>query len=497
MSIPTMKILYGPPGTGKTWLAAREAVKAIEPLRYELALQDVNSAEALRSLHEQLVHEGRILWVTFHPSYSYEDFVEGYRPVVDDFGQLAYRVVDGPFKTLCLRAKFETDLQIGEKLTNSSGGMAGVVVGKDAGGWVVRVTARRSDKVAASLDKYVPRFVVDRVLSMGMPPQIFSIPGNGSHELSEYGISPEDDDVPEAQSGDTETTRNGSVIRKIIAARTKIFSSSDLTNCSHIGAVYRRLSSLVKKDLNSGSPVALVIDEINRAEPSRVFGELITLLEIDKREGMPEAKTIWLPYSKKLFSVPNNVSIIGTMNTVDRSLAALDFAMRRRFEFTHIPSNPELTPTKYGNVEVRNFLYRINNRIGLLLGPGYEFGHALFMNEKLENIRMSMPWSGDADSALRVIAHILRTNVFPILAEYFHNDWAKIRAITGIASAESESISLFEQPVSDPQFLSRLPDEYESFDIKGMKISDWWEPNSSKWDGARFHRFISALTQGQ
>ncbi|WP_122673088.1 McrB family protein, partial [Pseudomonas viridiflava] len=402
MSIPTMKILYGPPGTGKTWLAAREAVKAIEPVRYELALQDVNSAEALRSLHEQLVNEGRILWVTFHPSYSYEDFVEGYRPVVDDFGQLAYRVVDGPFKTLCLRAKFETDLQIGEKLTNSSGGVAGVVVGKDAGGWVVRVTARRSDKVAASLDKYVPRFVVDRILSMGMPPQIFSIPGNGSHELSEYGIAPDDDDVPEAQPGDTENTRNGSVIRKIIAARTKIFSSSDLTNCSHIGAVYRRLSSLIKKDLNFGSPVALVIDEINRAEPSRVFGELITLLEIDKREGMPEAETIWLPYPKKLFSVPKNVSIIGTMNTVDRSLAALDFAMRRRFEFTHIPSNPELTPIEYGNVEVRKFLHRINNRIGLLLGPGYEFGHALFMKEKLENIRTSMPWSGAADSALRV-----------------------------------------------------------------------------------------------
>ncbi len=331
---------------------------------------------------------------------------------------------------------------------------------------------------------------------MGMPPQIFSIPGNGSHELSEYGIAPDDDDVPEAQPGDTENTRNGSVIRKIIAARTKIFSSSDLTNCSHIGAVYRRLSSLIKKDLNFGSPVALVIDEINRAEPSRVFGELITLLEIDKREGMPEAKTIWLPYSKKLFSVPKNVSIIGTMNTVDRSLAALDFAMRRRFEFTHIPSNPELTPIEYGNVEVRKFLHRINNRIGLLLGPGYEFGHALFMKEKLENIRTSMPWSGAADSALRVIAHILRTNVFPILAEYFHNDWAKIRAITGIARADSESISLFEHPVSDPQFLSRLPDEYESFDLKGMTISDWWEPNSSNWNGARFHRFITALTQG-
>lgn len=215
MSTPTMKILYGPPGTGKTWHAAREAVKAIEPTLYNLALQEVDPIKAIRSLHEQLVNEGRILWVTFHPGYSYEDFIEGYRPVVDDSGQLSYRVVDGPFKALCLRAKFETDLQIGEKLTNSSGGSAGTVVDKDAGGWVIRVTPKRSDKVAASLDKYVPRFVVDRILAMGLPPQIFSIPGNGSCELSEYGLSPEDEDVPPPQPNETFTTRNGSDMRAI------------------------------------------------------------------------------------------------------------------------------------------------------------------------------------------------------------------------------------------------------------------------------------------
>ena len=134
-----MKILYGPPGTGKTWQAARDAVRAIEPARYELAQQEADPAEALRKLHESLVAEGRILWVTFHPSYSYEDFVEGYRPIVDEAGQLAYRVVDGPFKSLCLRARFEADLQIGDQLKNGSGGDAGKVVGKDAGGWVVQV----------------------------------------------------------------------------------------------------------------------------------------------------------------------------------------------------------------------------------------------------------------------------------------------------------------------------------------------------------------------
>ena len=496
MPNPIMKILYGPPGTGKTWQAAREAVKAIEPARYVLALQEVEPVKALRALHESLVAEGRILWVTFHPSYSYEDFVEGYRPVVDDTGQLAYRVVDGPFKSLCLRARFETDLQIGEQLLDGSGRPAGIVVEKDSGGWVVRVTPKRSDQVANSIDKYVPRFVVDRILAMGLPPQIFSIPGTGSYELAEYGIDPSDQDVPGPQEEDTATTRNGSVIRKIVAARTGMFSSSDLSNSAHIGSVVRRLSVLQEEGPGAGSPVALVIDEINRAEPSRVFGELLTLLEIDKREGEPEAKQIWLPYSKKLFSVPANVSIIGTMNTVDRSLTALDFAMRRRFEFTQVPARPELVPDSYGGVNTRALLQRINNRVAMLLGSGYEFGHAFLMQEKLDATSSSMPWAEEPDSQLRVLAHVIRANILPTLAEYLHGDWSKIRAIAGESRDGVEIISLFESPPLDPQFMSRLPDDYETFEAASFTFSHWWDPNGIDWDSGRFLRFITSLSAG-
>lgn len=285
-----MKILYGPPGTGKTWRAAREAVRALEPELYSDALKEADPDSALRRLHDSLVADGRILWVTFHPSYSYEDFVEGYRPIVDDAGQLAYRVVDGPFKSLCLRARFETDLQIGEQLTDGAGRPAGIVVEKDAGGWVVRVTPNRSDEVASTIDRYVPRYVIDRVLAMDYPPQIFSIPGKSLLGLADYGIDPNDPDVPEPQGDETETTRVGSVVRKIVAARTGMFSSSDLSNSSHYGSVVRRLRELQATGPAAGSSVALVIDEINRAEPSRVFGELLTLLEADKREGMPEER---------------------------------------------------------------------------------------------------------------------------------------------------------------------------------------------------------------
>tara|TARA_R110001606_G_scaffold355628_1_gene506661 strand:- start:8564 stop:10042 length:1479 start_codon:yes stop_codon:yes gene_type:complete len=491
-----MKILYGPPGTGKTWQAAREAVRAIEPALYTEAMQGPDPADAVRKLHERLVLEGRILWVTFHPSYSYDDFVEGYRPIVDEAGQLAYRVIDGPFKALCLRARLETDLQIGEQLADGAGRPAGSVIDKDSGGWVVRVTPKRSDQVATTIDKYVPRFVVDKILDMGLPPQIFSIPGNGSHELADYGLDPSDPDVPPQQPGDTVTTRNGSVIRKIIAARTNMFSSSDLSNSAHIGSVVRRLSALQKKAPGAGSPVVLVIDEINRAEPSKVFGELLTLLEVDKREGCPEEKKVWLPHSKKLFSVPANVSIIGTMNTVDRSLTALDFAMRRRFEFKHVPAEPELVPDSYGAVNTRELLQRINNRVSMLLGSGYEFGHAFLMEEKLESIRSSMSWAEKTDGQLRVLAHVMKANILPTLAEYFHGDWGKIRAIAGESRDETGTISLFESPPPDPKFMARLPDDYESFEATSFTFAHWWDPSGAQWDNERFLRFIVALTAG-
>lgn len=498
---PAMKILYGPPGTGKTWRATREAVKAVDPIRYSEALSTDDPDKAIRDLHEKLVIDGRVLWVTFHPSYSYEDFVEGYRPVVDDHGQLAYRVVDGPFKTLCLRAKYENDLQIGEQLTDASGKPAGVVVDKDAGGWIVRVTPGRSDEVANTIDKYVPRYVVNRILEKGFTPKIFSIPGKTILELAEYGIDSNDSDVDPPVKNDptkkeTETARSGSNIRKIIAARTGMFSSSDLSNASHIGSVLRRITELKAADQSAGSPVVIVIDEINRAEPSRVFGELLTLLEIDKRHGMPEEKKVWLPYSKTLFTVPQNVSVIGTMNTVDRSLIALDFAMRRRFEFLLIAPNVNLTPETYGEVNVRQLLSRINSRVSTLLGSGHEFGHAFIMHSKLETIRKEQEWSSSAEGERRVLAYVFRTNLLPTLSEYFHDDLKKVSAVAGEAKSNTEVITLFDKTPIDEAFAARLSEEYELSDSQTGIYSNWWDPQSTNWDSEKFHRFAVALAAG-
>lgn len=494
---PTMKILSGPPGTGKTWLAAREAVKAVEPDLYSQAIAATDADARLSQLHAELVAEGRILWISFHPSYSYEDFVEGYRPVVDELGQLSYRVVDGPFKLMCQRAGFKADLQIGEQLKDSSGKPAGLVVGKDAGGWVVEVRVGRKDAVAATLRKYVPRYVVNGILEKGLPASIFSIPGSGLLPLSNYGIEPDDGDVPDAKGDEDAENRQGATIRKILAGRSGILSSSDLSNASHIGSVVRRLAELRSTGVGNETSVVMVIDEINRAETSRVFGELLTLLEVDKRIGMPEEKFVALPYSRELFSVPQGVSIIGTMNTVDRSLASLDFAMRRRFDFHHVAPEASLVMSGSFGLELQELYRRINSRIKMLLGPGHEIGHSFLMQQRFEIVRLSQGWDHSTDGDLRALAHIYRSNLIPILAEYLNSDWTKVKAIAGQARTTNRHESIFESLVPDPAFSERLSEDYELSDLGQGTYADWWDPSSASWDALRFRGFISALAAGQ
>lgn len=497
MTDPTMKILFGPPGTGKTWRAAHEAVKAIEPARYATARQASAPDTAIRDLHEELVNDGRIVWVTFHPSYSYEDFVEGFRPSVSPDGQLLYSVTDGPFKEICRRATLTSDLVIGEKLLDGNNKPSMEVVNKSAEGWFIKVTAKRVDAVAPSTEKFVPRAVIEALMEKGFSPQIFSVPGKGLTELSKVGIDPDDPSLPDPVEGETDTARKGSNIRKLIAAKTGMLSSSDLSNPAHFGAVLRRLIELKAQGGQQGSAVALVIDEINRAEPSRVFGELITLLEADKRTGMADERQVWLPYSRKPFSVPPNVSVIGTMNTVDRSLTALDFAMRRRFAFELVIADSTLVPKDWGNVDIRALLARINARVGMLLGSGYEFGHAFLMKRRLEAVMSALEWDTSPDGQLRALAYVLRSSIVPTLAEYFHNDWDKIRAIAGSTKDDLGALSLFESPTVDPEFLARLSDQYEFSEVNSGIYAAWWDPQDPQWDGERFRRFVVALAAGR
>ena len=411
-------ILYGPPGTGKTYSSILYSVgicdgKSLEELKNEDYSDVLERFKELRS-------EGRIAFTTFHQSYGYEEFIEGIKPVIENStsNSIQYKIEDGTFKRFC-----SNYIDINSKHEH--------------------ILLNNKEMDYQRLFDLSWRAMIDDIIKNK---GCFSFPREDKKPV-EIQYDESNGNLTVGASG--QITKN-QVFKRWIKRDETISNSYQLSG----GSIYwfERYEAVIKclikryglpetnKDILCNPIIenekilnkVFIIDEINRGNISKIFGELITLIEDTKRAGMPEAMSAVLPYSGDVFSVPQNVYILGTMNTADRSIALMDTALRRRFQFIEMMPDSNvlqgITVEQDGiSIDIAKMLEIINLRIEYLYDREHTIGHAYFM--PLLN-----------DPSIEKLAEIFDKNLIPLLKEYFYEDYGKIQMILGDNKKSSDDL---------------------------------------------------------
>ena len=430
-------ILYGPPGTGKTYNTVNYAVAICENKNIE----DVQSEEYEKVLHRynELKKEGRIAFTTFHQSFGYEEFIEGIKPIVgDEKKDIGYTIEAGIFKKFCVTAGKKAIIAAKNMPDVSNAKVWCVLLDKrgvsdlkkkcfEEGsiriGWDKEPETITTDTVG--LNEMARRVLLNFQDEMDIGDIIVTQRSNktidgigivmGDYEyVKEEGLWPRKRKVKWLMIGKeidiTELNAGIKLDRKSVYPLDRISADKILSLVNNPKEVV--LETEMK-------PFVFVIDEINRGNISKIFGEMITLIEDTKREGKMEQASAVLPYSGELFSVPSNVYILGTMNTADRSIALMDTALRRRFQFVEMmPDTDILKNVTVEGVEIAPILKKINERITFLYDREHTIGHAFFI--KL----IGSP-------NINTLGSIFERSIIPLLQEYFYEDYQKIQLVLG------------------------------------------------------------------
>ena len=429
MSFDKNMILYGPPGTGKTYSTAIYAVAICDGLDIETV--KAKKYEDVIARYRELQSEGRVAFTTFHQSYGYEEFIEGIKPVMNGEDNIGYSVEDGVFKKFCKEAAIPVNypfdhaakvwkviLKSGESAEHNSVKAECFAQGKIMFDWGTPKEHEGTYMVNQ----------IDRLENKMSTGDIVVTYAGKSSTVDAVGVVTDDPAVYHENLPSYRWSRPIKWIECNRVISVKALNGGDNLDNDVVQELKRVNPAELFKLVNHQSFVpsdkkyVFVIDEINRGNISKIFGELITLIEDTKREGMDEQASAILPYSGDKFSVPSNVYILGTMNTADRSIALMDTALRRRFQFIEMMPDAnvlrQIGANKVGDFDVAEMLEKINERITFLYDREHTIGHAFFTKlAKSPNIQ--------------TLASIFEKSVIPLLQEYFYEDYQKIQLVLG------------------------------------------------------------------